>query len=157
MEKTFEWVNFFTKSSLINKTHNTGVETFFSKIKGRLCIENFTGKSLEAIKQDFWATIFLSNLETIMTEDTEQNLNKKLTTKKLCKRKINKAVSFNAIKNMAFELFYRESNIEKIIDKLTNMFLTGTLVSRSNRQVERKDISHFRSLMYQKCIKKQVF
>ena len=34
-----------------------GVETFFSKIKGRLALENFTGKSVESIYQDFWSTI----------------------------------------------------------------------------------------------------
>lgn len=44
-----------------------GVETFFGKLKSRLNIENFTGKNLNSIKQDIWSTIFLSNLETIMT------------------------------------------------------------------------------------------
>ena len=30
-----------------------GVETFFSLIKGRLNLENFTGKTLESVQQDF--------------------------------------------------------------------------------------------------------
>lgn len=47
-----------------------GVETFFSIVKGRLCLENFTGKTSEAVKQDFWSTVFISNLETLMTEGT---------------------------------------------------------------------------------------
>ena len=49
-----------------------GVETFFSKIKGRLALENFTGRTVESIYQDFWSTIFISNLETMMTEDLEK-------------------------------------------------------------------------------------
>lgn len=52
-----------------------GVETFFSKVKGRLALENFTGKSVESIYQDFWSIIFISNLETIMTEDIEEKMN----------------------------------------------------------------------------------
>jgi len=52
-----------------------GIETFFSKVKGRLALENFTGKSVESIYQDFWSTIFISNLETIMMEDVEKNMN----------------------------------------------------------------------------------
>jgi hypothetical protein len=40
-----------------------GIETFYGTIKGRLTLENFTGKSVEAIKQDFYATIFISALD----------------------------------------------------------------------------------------------
>src|SRR4029077_16444438 len=69
-----------------------GVETFFSKVKGRLALENFTGKTVESIYQDFWPTIFISNLETIMTEDIAEKINvdKPTDNKKI---KINKAVS----------------------------------------------------------------
>ena len=37
------------------------IETFFGVLKGRLSLENFTGLTVEAIKQDFWSTIFISN------------------------------------------------------------------------------------------------
>ena len=36
-----------------------GIETFYGTIKGRLNLENFSGKSVEAILQDFHATIFI--------------------------------------------------------------------------------------------------
>jgi hypothetical protein len=88
-----------------------GVETFFSKIKGRLGVENFTGKSVEAIKQDFWSTIFISNLETILVEDVEVEMNEKLSKGKLNKA-VNKAVSFNAIKNLAFDLLSSKQDNE---------------------------------------------
>ena len=58
-----------------------GVETFFGKLKGRLNIENFTGKNLNSIKQDIWSTIFLSNLETIMTEDIDRDLSQNSLSK----------------------------------------------------------------------------
>ena len=50
-------------------------------------------------------TIFISNLETIMTEKTEEKMNaeKPAENKQI---KINKTVSFNAIKKMAFEIFF---------------------------------------------------
>jgi len=37
-----------------------GIETFYDTIKNRLNLENFTGKSVEAVKQDFYSTIFIS-------------------------------------------------------------------------------------------------
>ena len=45
-----------------------GIETFFGVLKGRLNLENFSGKTAESVKQDFYSTIFISNLETILTE-----------------------------------------------------------------------------------------
>ena len=39
-----------------------GVETKYDLIKTKLQMENFTGKSVLAVLQDFYATIFLSNL-----------------------------------------------------------------------------------------------
>jgi len=99
-----------------------GVETFFSKVKGRLALENFTGKSVESIYQDFWSTIFISNLETIMIEDVEKNMSAN-TIPDRKNQKINKSVSFNAIKNMAFEIIFNEPDKNKIINKLTRLFI----------------------------------
>ena len=54
--------------------------------------------------QDFWSTIFLSNLESILTQDAQEKLNANIGEEQL-ERNVNIAVSFNTIKNAAFELF----------------------------------------------------
>jgi hypothetical protein len=133
-----------------------GVETFFSKVKGRLDLENFTGKSVETIKQDFWSTIFISNLETVMTEDIEEGLNADLTNGKL-RKSINKSVSFNAIKNFAFDILSTKSDMDYIVKQLSKLFLMNTLVVRKGRKVDRHKISNARSMNYQKRIRKRVF
>lgn len=132
-----------------------GVETFFSKIKGRLGLENFTGRSVEAIKQDFWSTIFISNLETIMTEDVEVEVNTK-SAEEQQERAINKAVSFNAIKNLAFEILSTKTNKDEIMTKLTKLFLTNMTVIRKDRVVPRNKISDTRLLNFQKRFRKHV-
>ena len=104
-----------------------GIETFFGKLKGRLALENFTGTSLEAVLHDFWSTIFMSNLETILTEDMQGELNNKNTKARLAKT-INKAISFNAIKNMAFEIFSKEQNPDVVLAKLTQLFAMNAIV-----------------------------
>jgi len=53
-----------------------GIETFYGILKTRLGLENFSGYSPEAIRQDFFATIFLTGAETILTEDAEETLAK---------------------------------------------------------------------------------
>jgi hypothetical protein len=45
-----------------------GIETYYGLVKGRLDLENFTGLSAEAVRQDLSATIFLSNLESILIQ-----------------------------------------------------------------------------------------
>jgi hypothetical protein len=133
-----------------------GIETFFGKLKGRLALENFTGTSLEAVLQDFWSTIFMSNLETILTEDMQEELNNANTKAKL-EKTVNKAISFNAIKNMAFEIFANEQNPDVVLAKLTQLFAMNVIVKRPARKVKRCKISDTRSLKFQKKVRKHVF
>lgn len=133
-----------------------GVETFFSKIKGRLSLENFTGKTVESVKQDFWATILVSNLETVMTEDVEEELNTSRSNKSK-PLKINKSVSFHAIKIMALEIFFTEPDKEKLFEKLEKLFLLNPVTVRKDRRWPRKTISETKSVNYQKRGRKHVF
>ena len=68
--------------------------------------------------------MFVSNIEALVT----YNLNEELKTETLntaskskkYRQKVNKSVSFNTIKNYAFELFYLDSNVDKLLDFLQN-------------------------------------
>jgi hypothetical protein len=133
-----------------------GVETFFSKLKGRLCLENFTGKTVESVKQDFWSTVFISNLETIMTEKVEEEMNAGKPREKK-KVKVNKAVSFNAIKKMAFDIFFSKQDKELVMSRLDDLFRTNPVLVREERNVRRKKISIMHSLNFQKRVRKHVF
>lgn len=133
-----------------------GVETFFSIIKGRLNLEHFTGKTLESIKQDFWSTIFISNIETVMTENVEATLNINNIEQNFTKQ-VNKAVSFNAIKNLAFDIFFNEKNQDMVAKKLEQLFLQNPTLKRPNRIVERRKISARNSLNFQLRMKKHIF
>lgn len=133
-----------------------GVETFFSKIKNRLGLENFTGKTAESVKQDFWSTIFISNLETIMTEKTEEKMNSEKMGKAK-KIKVNKAVSFNAIKKMAFDIFFLKKDKSLVMEKLDNLFRMNPVLIRENRNSQHKTASPVRSLHFQKRVRKHVY
>jgi hypothetical protein len=134
-----------------------GIETFFGKLKGRLAVENFTGKCLNSVKQDIWATIFLSNLETIMTEDLDANLHKESELKSIKQKRINKSVSFNAIKDAAFKLFCRESDPVVIIERLSALFILNTNCVRPGRTAPRNEVSGFKKWKFHKCVRKHIF
>lgn len=110
-----------------------GIETYFDLIKNRLSLENFTGQSALAVKQDFFATIFLTNYESILTYDLNEDL-KETTKDNKYKQKVNKAVSFNVIKHKVFDLLYLDNPLDEMLEQMEKLFLTNTIVIRPNRK-----------------------
>jgi len=134
-----------------------GIETFYDTIKNTLTLENFTGKSVEAVKQDFYSTIFILNLGTIMTADTEEQMvennfkNKNAT-------KVNKSISFNVLKNNIIYLFYTEgSNSEKLIRHMEILFAQRATPIRKNRSYPRDKNNIRKSANFYKRRKKYCF
>lgn len=109
-----------------------GIETYYDLIKNRLNLENFTGLSALAIKQDFYATVFLTNYEAMVTYDLNEEL-KETTQDNKYVQKINKAVSFNLIKHKVFDLLYNDKPIDVMLAQMKKLFLTNTIVMRPNR------------------------
>ena len=132
-----------------------GIEGFFDLVKNRLVLENFTGKSVESVHQDFWSSIFISNLETILTEETDIELSEQ-SSRNRYEQKVNKAITFNAIKNMVFEILYEKTDLDEIMKKLTLLFKATPTLVRPGRSLPRKR-SCRRSEHFLRRIKKQVF
>ena len=131
-----------------------GVETFYSVLKSRLGLENFTGLSPECVRQDFFSSVFLTGLESVLTEDTDKELKKKKTNHQ---QKVNKAVSFNIIKNKAFDILLEKKSIYKVIQELEKLFLTNPTLYRKDRATERKICTPGAVIDFLKRRKKFVF
>ena len=110
-----------------------GVEGFYKILKSRLTLENFTGKTADAVYQDFYAAV--SGLETILTGDVNQSLSEKDTQHP---QQVNHAVAFNAIKNKAFELLASDLDSQTLIEHLELLFTRAPTVCRKERKVPRK-------------------
>jgi len=109
-----------------------GIETYFDILKNRLSLENFTGLTALAIKQDFYATIFLTNYEAILVYDTNLELQEKSDENKYAQQ-VNKAQSFNAIKHKAFDIFYSNKSLSKQMEELEKLFSINTVLVRPDR------------------------
>ncbi len=132
------------------------IETFYGVLKGRLSLENFTGKTIEAVRQDFYSAVFVSGLESVMTEDAQEELDKK-SPKNKHPQTVNKAVSFNAIKNHVIELFCEETDTEVLSDRLTSLFMTNPVCVRKQREVPRKKGRPRKLVSHHKRVKKICF
>lgn len=140
------------------------IETCYEIIKNRLSLENFTGESVLAVKQDFYATMFISNIEAAVIFDLNIELQENKDKKKQKQqRKVNKSISFNTIKNYAFELFYFEGDVGEILDKIYKLLKTNTVAIRPNRHYKRPSANEgkitkgIKSANFQKRKKKIVF
>jgi hypothetical protein len=131
-----------------------GVETFYDVAKTRLQLENFTGKTVESIRQDFYATIYMTGLEAILTDQAEDQLSQRNTKHEY---HVNKAVSFNAIKNQVIDLLYYESDLDRLLEQLTKLFLKNPSCTRKNRVVPRRKSSTRVLLNHHRRLKKLCF
>lgn len=133
------------------------IETYFQTLKGRLGLDNFSGKTKEAILQDVHATIFVSGLATILTEEASEHLAEKDTE---YPQQVNNAVVFHSIKNKVIALMFEQP--PDIQQQLLELFTINPTLVRKNRLKERNynkrsGPGKTRSLMYQKNIRKHVF
>ena len=131
-------------------------ETFYFLMKSRLDLENFSGYTAEAVRQDFYSTLLLSNLETILIEPAQKVLNEQ-SAALAAPLAVNHAVSYHAIKHRLIELLYSDTPAVEIILQLQKMFRGAPVSRRKNRRVARPKPSIHRSYYFQKCVRKITF
>jgi hypothetical protein len=131
-----------------------GVETFYGLLKTRLELENFTGNGAEAVRQDFHATVYLTGLESILTDSAQARLDAKEVRHP---QTVNRAVSFNAIKNEALALLLSGLDTGPLFERLTALFLTNPSLRREDRNPPRKKTSARALLDFHKRQKKHCF
>ena len=60
-----------------------GVETYYDELKNKLKVEYFSGYSNQSILQDFNAAIFISNVQTLIVSDLEDEIKEQTKNRKL--------------------------------------------------------------------------
>jgi hypothetical protein len=136
--------------------HRWGIETYYGLVKSRLDLENFSGLSAEAIRQDLHATIFLSNLEALLIQPAQAQL-RRTSGRRQHPAQVNHAVSFHALKSQIVQLLLSDQPISQVLPKLERLFLDNPVSSRPQRKVPRQKKSGWRSYHYQRNIRKAVF
>jgi hypothetical protein len=132
------------------------IETYYGLLKSRLDLENFTGRSPEAVRQDVYATIFPSNLESVLTRPTQRQMTNSSPQRQHAAQ-VNRAVSFHALKLHLLELLLSQEAPQQVIQKLERLFAGTPVTVRSGRKVPRKKGSVWRSYWFQRHVRKSVF
>jgi hypothetical protein len=133
-----------------------GHETFYNVLKSRLDLENFSGHTSEAVRQDFHAALLLCNLETVLVGTANAQLQEASSEHKNGKQ-VNEAVAFHALKDNLIELLYSDMPVEQVIEKLQKLFRNSPVSVRPKRKRPRAKPSLHRGYYFQRHVRKIVF
>lgn len=133
-----------------------GHETYYGRLKGRLELENWSGKTPEAIRQDFQSAVFLSNLESGVCRSAEQAL-ALATAQREQSAQLNRAVCLHTIKHQIIELLPGHQPVKRVLARLVPLFQANPVSVRAQRKVLRRKIPPGQSYHYQRNMRKIVF
>ena len=115
------------------------IETYYDELKNKLKIEEFSGYSNQSILQDFYSTLFVSNIQTLIENEINEEIEKESETKNIkYQYKINTTLSYGFMKDRILELFFTKNDMNDIINELKELFKKHLVPIRPNRKFERK-------------------
>ena len=112
-----------------------GIEVAYGKLKNQLQTEIFSGHRLQCIQQDFYASIFVMNLQSIIKKQCE-TLVDQISEKRKYDYQINNNISWAKMKNNIVKLFL-ENNPKEILLYLQDAFIKNLEPIRPNRSMPR--------------------
>lgn len=134
-----------------------GHETFHLMLKGRLETEHFSGRTVQAVRQDVQAAVLLANLERLLSEPAQGHLDEQAAGR-AHSLQVNRSVSYHALKWKVLDLFYQDIPAEEVLLQLSCLFRGSPVAVRPERKPpKRRKPSLARSLHFQRRVKTIVF
>lgn len=112
-----------------------GIEINYNHLKSNIHVEEFTGLTEVAIRQDFYASTFINNLQSIIALDSKEEIDRENEDMKY-EYKINRNLSLGFMKDRIVEIL--TSNNPKYYEELKNLFKMNPNPIRKGRKNPRK-------------------
>ncbi len=125
-------------STFLKETYGLrwGIEVNYGHLKNHIELGNFTGYSVQAVRQDFFANILLANIQALLVRDAQEELNMKNEDKKLkYEYKINKNLSLGFLKERVVDILW--SNKQDYFEDLKELFQIEPVPIRKGRKFPR--------------------
>lgn len=111
------------------------IETLYDQLKNKLKIEYFSGYSPQIILQDFYAALFISNIQSLLTTEIDEEL--VIQNDKKYIYKVNKNISYGILKTKVITLFFSDKSMEEIVVQLKETLQKHVIPIRPNRSYKR--------------------
>lgn len=115
-----------------------GIEVNIDHLKNQVEIESFSGLTPISVEQDYYANMFIANLQSIIARDAKIELEKEDKNVKY-EYKINKNLSLSYMKDRVIKML--TSNDIKYFDELKELFKVELVPVRPGRKFERNPYS----------------
>ena len=112
------------------------IETNIAVQKNIMQLESFSGLSVTAVKQDFYATVFMANLHAVLIKDAQRSTDATCSRRKY-PMKINKNKSFGKLKN-SFVCLFLTQQPAIILQLLHDFFRKELIPIRNGRTFKRE-------------------
>ena len=131
-------------------------ETYYNRIKNIFELERFSGLSQRSVEQDFYGVIFLANLESVLSRESEEEMQDEARERGNERMpRVNKAVSYVALVGRVVELLAdKKRSVEEILEELGHLFKRNPTRERGGRRYERQKLTHARKLRYHRYSKR---
>jgi len=126
------------------------IETYYDELKNKLKVEHFSGYSNHSILQDFYAAIFVSNVQSLIVSELveEQKEGNKYSYK------VNTALSYGFMKDRILTAFFSKGDMAETINELKELFRNNLVPIRPGRSFPR-NVGKYRNRMKPKVTKNQ--
>ena len=118
------------------------VETFYDRFKNIIGVENFSGTSHQFIQQEFNCALYMSNMQTILTQDAENEAKEKYQSRKY-EYKVNRSLALGFIRERLIQVYSDKRETEKILEELKELFIVNVIPVRPGRKNPR-DVDKYR-------------
>lgn len=125
-----------------------GVETKYNTLKNKLDMEIFSGKTLHTVWQDFWATLFLSNISASMKAESDEIIREENKDKSLKYEYItNENVLIGKLKDKLVMILLNKDPMKRgiLLDRLIQQLARYRTAVVPGRQFPRPPTSHKRA------------
>lgn len=112
-----------------------GIEVDYNHLKNHIELENFSGKSVVAVKQDFYANIFIENIRSLIAREAQVEVDA-LKRNAEHQYKVNRNLSLGFLKDEIVKLFL--SNDPHYVEKIKKLFTLEPVSIRKGRHFDRK-------------------
>lgn len=119
------------------------IETFYDELKNKLQVGNFSGYSIQSIYQDFYSSLFVSNIQTLLVGEINDELKEKEHQTKYLYR-VNANISYGILKNRIIELFFSDKEMNTITKEIKDLLRKNIIPIRPNRSFKR-NIGRYRT------------
>lgn len=119
-----------------------GVETFYDRFKNIICVECFSGTSHQFIQQEFNCALYLSNMQTILTEEAEAEAREKYETRRY-EYRVNRSMALGLIRERLVRIYSEPSETENLLGELKQLFVVNVVPVRPGRKYKR-DVDKYR-------------